>query len=137
MAEAIFEAALPRQAGDILPVTVPGILVAVADRLDSIVGLIAAVGPPSATADPFALRRAAYGMLAVRGEPTQFACTPRIEKDPGNLGCLHELGRAGVTLNIYRVIGNGMGMGMETAAPVVCLRGGAINGSKNIHMHVL
>ncbi|MEW5302291.1 MAG: hypothetical protein WDW36_005092 [Sanguina aurantia] len=64
VAEAIFEAALPRQAGDILPVTVPGILVAVADRLDSIVGLIAAVGPPSATADPFALRRAAYGMLA-------------------------------------------------------------------------
>lgn len=67
MAEAIFEAALPRQAGDILPVTAPGILVAVADRLDSIVGLIAAVGPPSATADPYALRRSAYGMLAVSG----------------------------------------------------------------------
>ncbi len=40
-----------------------GIVVAVADRLDSLVGLTAAVGAPSATADPYGLRRAAYGML--------------------------------------------------------------------------
>jgi len=42
-------------------------VVAVADRLDSLVGLVAAVGAPSATADPYGLRRAAYGMLQVRG----------------------------------------------------------------------
>ncbi|WIA13728.1 hypothetical protein OEZ85_007280 [Tetradesmus obliquus] len=60
---AIFEAVLPRQAGDILPASPAGIVVAVADRLDSLVGLVAAVGAPSATADPYGLRRAAYGML--------------------------------------------------------------------------
>ncbi|KAF6257872.1 glycyl-tRNA synthetase beta subunit-domain-containing protein, partial [Scenedesmus sp. NREL 46B-D3] len=60
---AIFEAVLPRQAGDMLPASPAGIVVAVADRLDSLVGLVAAVGAPSATADPYGLRRAAYGML--------------------------------------------------------------------------
>lgn len=40
-------------------------LVAVADRLDSLVGLIAAGNMPTATADPYGLRRAAYGMLQV------------------------------------------------------------------------
>ena len=40
-------------------------LVAVADRLDSLVGLFAAGCAPSAATDPFALRRAAYGMLQV------------------------------------------------------------------------
>lgn len=62
---AIFEAVLPRQAGDVLPSSPAGIVVAVADRLDSLVGLVAAVGAPSATADPYGLRRAAYGMLQV------------------------------------------------------------------------
>lgn len=63
VADAIFEAALPRQAGDQLPTSAAGILVAVADRLDSLVGLGAAVGTPSAAADPYGMRRSAYGML--------------------------------------------------------------------------
>jgi glycyl-tRNA synthetase len=66
VADAVFEAVLPRQAGDVLPASPAGIVVAVADRLDSLVGLVAAVGAPSATADPYGLRRAAYGMLQVR-----------------------------------------------------------------------
>ncbi|GIL46417.1 hypothetical protein Vafri_3416 [Volvox africanus] len=63
VAEAIFEAALPRFAGDLLPSSPPGVLVAVADRLDSLVGLFAAGCAPTAAADPYGLRRAAYGML--------------------------------------------------------------------------
>ncbi|KAF8057144.1 EDD1 [Scenedesmus sp. PABB004] len=63
VATAIFESVLPRQAGDALPASPAGVVVAVADRLDSLVGLVAAVGAPSATADPYGLRRAAYGML--------------------------------------------------------------------------
>lgn len=63
VAEAIFEAALPRQAGDQLPASAPGVLVAVADRLDSLVGLFAAGCAPSAATDPYGLRRAAVGML--------------------------------------------------------------------------
>jgi glycyl-tRNA synthetase len=63
VSEAVFESALPRFAGDELPRSPAGVVVAVADRLDSLVGLVAAVGAPSATADPYGLRRAAYGML--------------------------------------------------------------------------
>ena len=65
VAEAIFEAALPRQAGDVLPTSSAGLLVAVADRLDSLVGLFAAGCAPTASADQYGLRRAAYGMLQV------------------------------------------------------------------------
>ena len=63
VATAVYEAVLPRSSGDELPQTRPGIAVAVADRLDALVGLFAVGGPPSATADPFGLRRAAYGAV--------------------------------------------------------------------------
>jgi len=63
VSEAIFEACLPRSAGDVLPATPAGITVAVADRLDTLVGLFAVVGGPKSSADPFGLRRAAYGLV--------------------------------------------------------------------------
>ena len=63
--QAILEAVLPRQSGDAIPKTPAGILVSVADRLDSLVGLWAAGEAPKASADPFGLRRSAYGMLQV------------------------------------------------------------------------
>lgn len=63
VAEAIFESVLPRNAGDLLPQTPAGLLVSVADKLDSLVGLFAAKCAPTATADPYGLRRAAVGML--------------------------------------------------------------------------
>lgn len=49
-----------------LPQTQPGLLAAFADRLDSIVGLIAAGCAPSSQADPFGVRRDAYALLQVR-----------------------------------------------------------------------
>ncbi|KAL3699471.1 hypothetical protein R1sor_017493 [Riccia sorocarpa] len=61
--EAIFESVLPRHADDILPRSDPGILLAVADRLDSLVGLFAVGCQPTASADPFGLRRSAYGLV--------------------------------------------------------------------------
>ncbi|CAG9461184.1 unnamed protein product [Pedinophyceae sp. YPF-701] len=61
--EAIFEAVLPRSAGDKLPTSPAGIVVSVCDKLDSLVGLFAAGCAPTASADPYGLRRAAYGML--------------------------------------------------------------------------
>lgn len=60
---AIFESVLPRNAGDILPSSAAGIMVSVADRLDSLVGLVAAGCAPTANTDPYALRRTAYAML--------------------------------------------------------------------------
>lgn len=65
VAQAIFESVLPRNAGDELPTSAPGVLVSVADKLDSLVGLFAAGCAPTATADPYGLRRAAVGLLQV------------------------------------------------------------------------
>uniref|UniRef100_A0A061RBF6 glycine--tRNA ligase n=2 Tax=Tetraselmis sp. GSL018 TaxID=582737 RepID=A0A061RBF6_9CHLO len=63
VAEAIFESVLPRNAFDRTAHTPAGIIVAVADRLDSLVGLMAAGCAPTANTDPYALRRTAYAML--------------------------------------------------------------------------
>ncbi|MBN1681295.1 MAG: glycine--tRNA ligase subunit beta [Anaerolineae bacterium] len=65
VADAIFEHWLPRGAGDILPESAPGILLALSDRLDSLAGLFAAGLAPTASADPFALRRAALGVVQI------------------------------------------------------------------------
>jgi len=65
VATALFEAELPRHTGDALPTTLPGALLSLADRLDVLTGLAATVGLPTGSSDPFALRRAALGLLAV------------------------------------------------------------------------
>jgi len=62
-AEAISEHYLPRYAGDHFPKHKPGLLIGLADRLDSIVGLFAVGLAPTGTKDPFALRRAAQGLV--------------------------------------------------------------------------
>uniref|UniRef100_A0A7C9EYD9 glycine--tRNA ligase n=2 Tax=Opuntia streptacantha TaxID=393608 RepID=A0A7C9EYD9_OPUST len=63
VAEAVFEITLPRHSGDILPKTDAGNVLAIADRLDSLVGLFTAGCQPSSTNDPFGLRRNAYGLV--------------------------------------------------------------------------
>jgi len=65
VATAIYEHWLPRGAGDELPQTRSGIVLALTDRLDSLVGLFAAGLAPTASADPFALRRAALGIVQI------------------------------------------------------------------------
>ncbi len=65
VAEAIYQHYLPRYASDTLPDSNPGIVVGLADRLDSLVGLFAVGLKPSGTKDPFALRRAALGVVQV------------------------------------------------------------------------
>lgn len=62
VALAIEEQYLPRGAGDRLPQSLPGTALALADRLDSLVGLFAAGLRPKGANDPFALRRAALGI---------------------------------------------------------------------------
>ncbi|KAL9175880.1 hypothetical protein ABFS82_02G141100 [Erythranthe guttata] len=63
IAEALFEITLPRFSGDILPKTDAGAVLAIADRLDSLVGLFAAGCQPSSANDPFGLRRISYGLV--------------------------------------------------------------------------
>ena len=70
VAQALLDVELPRSAGSRLPITLPGALLSLADRLDALVGLAATVGLPTGSSDPFALRRAAVGVLAViRAQP--------------------------------------------------------------------
>ena len=65
VALAIKEHYRPRFAGDEIPGTSIGQLVAMADKLDTIVGVFAAGQPPTGSSDPFALRRSAIGVIAI------------------------------------------------------------------------
>ena len=65
VANALFEQYLPRFAGDIIPTTRTGITLAIADRLDTLVGIFGIGQPPSGSKDPFALRRASLGVLRI------------------------------------------------------------------------
>ncbi|MDX1460062.1 MAG: glycine--tRNA ligase subunit beta [Xanthomonadales bacterium] len=62
VATAIAEHYLPRHAGDALPGSDIGRLLSIADRVDTIVGILAAGLKPTGNKDPFALRRAALGL---------------------------------------------------------------------------
>ncbi|MEN7341910.1 MAG: glycine--tRNA ligase subunit beta [Pseudomonadota bacterium] len=59
---AIAEQYLPRFAGDAIPASVVGQIIAVADRLDTIAGIFAIGKRPSGNRDPFGLRRSALGL---------------------------------------------------------------------------
>jgi len=63
VATALEEQYWPRFAGDRLPSTQTGIALAVADKLDTIVGIFSIGQKPTGTKDPFGLRRAALGIL--------------------------------------------------------------------------
>jgi len=65
VADAIEQHYLPRFAGDTLPIGGVGQAVALADRLDSLVGIFAIGQQPSGDKDPFALRRAALGVVRI------------------------------------------------------------------------
>lgn len=65
VAEALFEQYLPRFSGDIVPSTVTGASLALADRLDSLMGIFSIGQQPSGSRDPFALRRASLGVLRI------------------------------------------------------------------------
>ncbi|MCC5856111.1 MAG: glycine--tRNA ligase subunit beta [Idiomarina sp.] len=55
----------PRFAGDSLPSTLEGSAVALADKLDTLVGIFGIGQTPKGDRDPFGLRRAAIGMLRI------------------------------------------------------------------------
>lgn len=63
VAQAIGQHYQPRFAGDALPDTTVGKLVALADKLDTICGLFAVGQGPTGSSDPFALRRSAIGIV--------------------------------------------------------------------------
>lgn len=65
VADAIEEQYLPKFSGDQLPVTPIGTALALADRLDTLVGIFGIGEAPTGSKDPFSLRRAAIGVLRI------------------------------------------------------------------------
>lgn len=65
VAQALDEVYMPRRAGDELPATGVGQALALAERLDTLVGIFAIGQGPTGAKDPFALRRAALGVLRI------------------------------------------------------------------------
>ncbi len=65
VALALNEQYLPRFAGDVLPTSQTGMILAIAERLDTITGLFGIGQPPTGSKDPFGLRRAALGILRI------------------------------------------------------------------------
>jgi glycyl-tRNA synthetase beta chain len=65
VALAITEQYLPKFAGDNVPSSDAGAILAIAEKIDTICGLFAIGQPPTGSKDPFALRRAALGVLRI------------------------------------------------------------------------
>ena len=65
VAQAIEDHYRPRFAGDALPQNITGQAVSIADKIDTLVGLYAIGQPPTGQKDPYALRRAALGVLRI------------------------------------------------------------------------
>ncbi len=68
VAQAIEQHYWPKFSGDQLPQSAEAQVVALADRLDSLVGIFATGEKPTGVKDPYALRRAALGILRILGE---------------------------------------------------------------------
>ncbi len=65
VAAAIYEHYLPTQAGGALPLDSIGAFVSIADKIDTICGCFSVGLIPTGTADPYALRRNAIGILSI------------------------------------------------------------------------
>lgn len=65
VAQAIEEHYKPRFSGDSLPESLAGQILAVADKIDTLVAFFAAGLKPTGSSDPFALRRQATGLISI------------------------------------------------------------------------
>ncbi|MDQ0286708.1 glycyl-tRNA synthetase beta chain [Desulfofundulus luciae] len=70
VARAIYEHYLPRFSGDELPVSTPGRILSLADKMDTLVGCFAIGIEPTGSQDPYGLRRQALGVchICLEGE---------------------------------------------------------------------
>ena len=65
VSQAIYDHYLPRGERDKLPASEAGAIVAIADKLDTVCGIIGVDMLPTGSKDPFALRRAANGIVQI------------------------------------------------------------------------
>ncbi len=62
---AIKEHYMPTHSGGELPETIPGAILSISDKIDTITGIFVAGQPPTGAQDPFGLRRATLGILNI------------------------------------------------------------------------
>ncbi|MEA3107474.1 MAG: glycyl-tRNA synthetase beta chain [Gammaproteobacteria bacterium] len=98
LAQAIEEHYRPRYAGDALPTTRTGQALALADKLDTLVGIFAIEQRPTGTKDPFGLRRAALGVLRIILEGRLNLDLPALLKESEMAQPVH---RPGVVEEVY------------------------------------
>lgn len=91
VATAIAEQYLPIQAGGGLPACEAGACLALADKLDTLVGLFGIGKPPSGSGDPFGLRRLASGVVRICVEK---GLALDINDCLGEAAALHRFGKA-------------------------------------------
>jgi len=65
IANGLAEHYLPRSSGDVLPRSIEGAIVAIADKIDSITGCFSIGIIPTGSEDPFGLRRQAQGIVSI------------------------------------------------------------------------
>lgn len=70
----------PRFSGDEIPSNVAGKVVAVADKIDTICGLFALGQEPTGSSDPFAIRRAALGVIAILSQGLEVSLVRAIDE---------------------------------------------------------
>lgn len=80
VALAIKEHYCPKFTGDAVPAENVGKAVAVADKLDTVCGLIAVGERPTGSKDPFAIRRAALGVVAILQSGFKLNLTEAVQK---------------------------------------------------------
>ncbi|HOU52751.1 MAG TPA: glycine--tRNA ligase subunit beta [Myxococcota bacterium] len=76
VAQAIREHYLPRHAGDVVPATLAGAVLAAADRLDTLATCFGVGVVPTGSKDPLGLRRAALGLIRISMEVADLARLP-------------------------------------------------------------
>lgn len=92
IATAIQEHYLPKNAGDLLPSTLAGCAVALADRIDTLVGIFGIGQAPTGSKDPFALRRASLASLRILVEKNlNLDLLPLLEEAKRNYSDVPEL----------------------------------------------
>jgi glycyl-tRNA synthetase len=92
VAAALYEMEQPRTAGGQLPKSRVGALLALADRFDLLMAMFALGAKPTGSSDPFALRRAALGVVGIlRDQPTLAGISVRHGLDVA-AECLREQG---------------------------------------------
>jgi glycyl-tRNA synthetase beta chain len=101
LAQSIEEHYRPRYAGDALPATKTGQALALADKLDTLVGIFAIEQRPTGTKDPFGLRRAALGVLRIILEGRLSLDLPALIRESASAQPVH---RPGVIEEVYDFI---------------------------------